>query len=231
MSVIKLDSIKEYNDKNNNSISCSRQYDGCTVFFKGSNNKIKIADGALLSNVIIHMDCDNGELSIGKHDSVNIPFKGIVRIGQDSKVLIGNNVTCSPIYISAVEGAKITIGEDCMFATSIILRSDDSHPIFDVRTGKRVNPAKDINIGNHVWVGERAMILGGTTIGDGSIVGMGSIVKKKFPNNCILAGIPARITRKHIAWERPHLSLSEPYMKPDSSCVKKSNYWNYTDDV
>lgn len=60
------------------------------------------------------------------------------------------------------------------------------------------------------------------------MVGLGSIVKGTFPNNCIVAGVPAKIIKKDIAWERPHLSTTKPYYKPNSSVVKKSIYWNKT---
>lgn len=231
MSIVKIDDLKEYNDENGNSIFSSTTYDGCVVIFRGGNNKVIIDEGAKISNLVIHLDCNYGTVHIGNHNKVTIPLKGTIRVGQNSSVIIGDNVTSSPLYISAVEGASVTIGDDCMFATSVILRTDDSHPIFDVRTEKRVNPARDIKLGSHVWVGERAVIFGGSVVGDGSIVGMGSILKRKCPNNCIVAGIPARVTRKNIAWERPHLSLSEPFMKPDSSSVAKSEYWNYTDEI
>ncbi|MBS0881305.1 acyltransferase [Pantoea sp. JGM49] len=229
--MVKLNKIENYNDAKGNSVQSKAIYEDCTVVFKGGNNKVHVDDGAKLSNLVIHLDCNNSSVFIGSHDAVSIPLKGTIRVGEDAQVIIGKNVTSSPVYISAVEGAKISIGDDCMISTSVIIRSDDSHPIFDVRTGKRVNPARDVVIGNHVWIGERAVILGGSVVGNGSIVGIGSIVKKKFPNNCIVAGIPAKITRKHIAWERPHLSLTEPYYKNDEAAVKKTGYWDYTDDI
>lgn len=44
----------------------------------------------------------------------------------------------------------------------------------------------------------------------------------------MIVGIPARIVRRNIAWERPHLSLTKPYYKPDASTVQKSASWNLT---
>ncbi len=41
-----------------------------------------------------------------------------------------------------------------------------------------------------------------TQIGNGSIIGAMSLVKSIIPNNCIAAGIPARVIRKNIAWSR-----------------------------
>ncbi len=57
-------------------------------------------------------------------------------------------------------------------------------------------------IGNHVWIGENALILKGVKIGDNSIVGAGSVVTKDVPNNSIVAGNPARIIKNNINWER-----------------------------
>jgi len=130
--------------------------------------------------------------------------------------------------ISAVEYSEITIGDDCMFASQNEIKTDDSHPIFDVRTGKRINMPKSIKIGNHVWLARRAVVLGGTSIGDGSVIGYNAIAKGKIPNNCIAVGTPTRVTKRDIALERPHLSASKPYDKPDKDSIPHSEYWNLT---
>ena len=108
--------------------------------------------------------------------------------------------------------------------------SPDGHPIFDVRTGLRINTSKPITVGNHVWLGIESVLLGGASLGSGSVVGARALVTKPFPNNCIVAGVPARVIRTDIAWERPHLSLVRPYYKPDASTITKSEYWNFTDE-
>ena len=108
---------------------------------------------------------------------------------------------------------------------------DDGHPIFDVRTGKRVNAARSIVIGNHVWLGLGACVLGGVTIGDGTVVGMRSVVTRSLPNNVVGAGSPAKVVKRNVAWERPHLTLDPPYRKPTVASVKKStDYWTLTVD-
>lgn len=80
----------------------------------------------------------------------------------------------------------------------------------------------------HVWLGWGACVLGGSTVGEGTVLGMGTILKGRVPNNVVAAGAPARVIRKDIAWERPHLSLVEPYYKPDASTIRKSRYWKLT---
>jgi acetyltransferase-like isoleucine patch superfamily enzyme len=55
-----------------------------------------------------------------------------------------------------------------------------------------VEIAKDVIIGNYVWVGSRVTILPGTELGDGCIVQAGAVVSGKFPANAIVGGNPAR---------------------------------------
>lgn len=49
-----------------------------------------------------------------------------------------------------------------------------------------------VNIGNNVFIGSHAMIIGGTAIGDNCIIGAGSVVTKDIPSNSVVAGVPAR---------------------------------------
>lgn len=96
-------------------------------------------------------------------------------------------------------------GETCIGMGTHPLDYISSSPIFFSKkngTGKRwVSKNVDfkeyntINIGNDVWIGSRAMILGGVTIGDGAVVGAGALVTKDVPPYAIVGGIPARIIR------------------------------------
>lgn len=112
--------------------------------------------------------------------------------------------------ITADLGTSILIGDDCMFSYDISMRSNDGHSIFDVVSKDNINSTDDVNrsrsivIGNHVWIGERAYILYNTQIGDGSIIGAMSLVKGRIPNNCIMAGIPAKVIKRNIAWSREY---------------------------
>lgn len=52
-----------------------------------------------------------------------------------------------------------------------------------------------INIGNDVWIGARAIVLDGITIGDGAIVGAGAVVTKNIPAYAVVGGVPAKVIR------------------------------------
>ncbi|HEX4298281.1 MAG TPA: CatB-related O-acetyltransferase, partial [Devosia sp.] len=54
---------------------------------------------------------------------------------------------------------------------------------------------RPVDIGNDVWIGARAGIMGGVSIGDGAIVGYGAVVTADVPAYAIVGGTPARIIR------------------------------------
>ena len=90
---------------------------------------------------------------------------------------------------------SITIGENVAIAKEVIIRGSDLHKVSNsVMTAPIV-------IGNHVWIGTRAMIMKGVTIGDGAVVAAGSIVTKDVPQNCVVAGVPAKIVKENITWK------------------------------
>ena len=49
-------------------------------------------------------------------------------------------------------------------------------------------------------------MLSNSEIGDGSIIGGNSVINKKFTNNCVVAGNPARLVRKDVAWDREEVN-------------------------
>lgn len=99
----------------------------------------------------------------------------------------GVEITCS---------SKITIGEGATIARDVVIRDYDGHTIKE----PNYKIAKPITIGNHVWIGNRAMILKGVTIGDGAIIAAGAIVTKDVPAGAVVAGVPARVVKENIEW-------------------------------
>ena len=55
-------------------------------------------------------------------------------------------------------------------------------------------------IGDRVWVGTRAIILKGVTIGDGAVVAAGAVVNKDVPPHAVVAGIPAKVVGSADSW-------------------------------
>ena len=72
---------------------------------------------------------------------------------------------------------KSPLGKGCAIARDVIIRDYDAHQILN--SGHEM--AKDVCIGEHVWIGTRAIILKGVTIGDGAVVAAGAVVTKDVP--------------------------------------------------
>ena len=89
-----------------------------------------------------------------------------------------------------------------MLAKNIEIRTGDSHCIFDTITGQKINPAKNVILQSHVWVGAHVKILKGVTISSNSVIGTSSVVTNNIPANCIAAGIPAKVIKTGTNWKR-----------------------------
>lgn len=176
-----------------------------TFDIKGSNNKIIIDDYVSLKNLTIFIrGCDN-LITIQK----NVRISGGSLWQEDSytEIHIGMNSTFERVHLAATENhSKIVIGEDCMFAYDIEVRTGDSHSILDFETNKRINYAENVAIGDHVWVAAHCVILKGVSIPNNSVVATGSIVTKPMlTENVIIGGNPAKIIKQNITWKRERL--------------------------
>lgn len=157
-----------------------------SFFIRGNNNTIIIGDGCSAYNVQFHIEQDGNAIYVGD---------GTTFHGRDAQA----------VHLAADEGSRILIGNDCMFAHSTQIRSTDSHSIID-DSGKRINPAKDVVIGNHCWIGLQCIILKGVELADRCVVAAGAVCSKKYEeSNCVIGGNPARVIKRNIDWDRKFL--------------------------
>jgi acetyltransferase-like isoleucine patch superfamily enzyme len=113
-----------------------------------------------------------------------------ITIGRS--VFLGRGVTIST---SNSGNSPITIGNDVMFAQDVMIIGGN-HAVADITVPIRMQGEGKqgaIIIGNDVWVGARAIVLTGVTIGDGAVIGAGAIVTRSIPANAIVVGNPARV--------------------------------------
>lgn len=94
-------------------------------------------------------------------------------------------------------GSEIHIGKNAHIAREASIRDYDGHYI----ESPSYRTAKPIYIGDNVWIGYRALIMKGVTIGEGSIIAANAVVTKDVPPHCIVAGNPAKIIRRNIKWK------------------------------
>lgn len=178
---------------------------GGNLFYKkyirivGNNNIIEFKKKSFLRKIPITVLGNDNHIIIGE----NVKFLGgnILCDGSKCIIEIGKGTSIQWAHINAQErNTVIKIGENCMFSLDVMIRTSDSHTIYDVNTKQRINDAKSVFIGNHVWLGISAYILKGVTIGDNCIIGIGSIVTHDIPSNSLAVGAPAKVIRKDVNW-------------------------------
>jgi acetyltransferase-like isoleucine patch superfamily enzyme len=175
----------------------------CKVDIQGSNNHIRIGDFCSFANVTFWIRGDDNHVDIS--DGVKFARGGSLHIEDNQCIIaIGRNSTFEDAHLAATEPrSRIVVGEDCMFAYDIDVRTGDSHSIIDMVTNRRINFAKDVSIDDHVWISAHCSILKGATIARNSVVATRSVVTKAFDREgIVLGGNPCRILKEQITWDR-----------------------------
>ena len=171
----------------------------------GDNNRISIAPGCVLSNVYFRIRGSGHQIEFGEKCRVS---RGAVLWFEDRAgvLRVGSGTTMVEVHIAVTENSKVIIGEDCMFANDIDIRTGDSHSVIDTQTGERLNFAGDVVISRHVWVAPHTVILKGVTIGENSIIATGAVVTKSCEAGVIMGGNPAKLIKTGVTWKRERLA-------------------------
>ncbi|MTI30972.1 acyltransferase [Xanthovirga aplysinae] len=97
-------------------------------------------------------------------------------------------------FIGASGGVEI--GDDVIMGQYISFHSENHNfQNKDVLIREQGVTSQGIKIGNDVWVGAKVTFLDGAEVGDHSVVAAGAVVKDKFPSNCVIGGVPAKVIR------------------------------------
>lgn len=110
-----------------------------------------------------------------------------------SHIYIGKNFFAN-YNCTILDIATVTIGDNCLFAPNVSLYTA-GHPMLLKDRLANIGTGAPITIGNGVWIGGGAIVIGGVEIGDNAIIGAGSVVTRDVPANAVVAGNPARILR------------------------------------
>lgn len=138
-------------------------------------------------------------ITIGENTTVLAYSRLQVYRGENNgRIEIGNN--CFLGYrLSILASEKVKIGNNVLMASdiSIVTHNHGINPELKMSYAGQPLSAKEIVIGDNVWIGDKAVILPGVTIGKGSVIGAGSIVTKSIPEYCVAVGNPAKIVKKY----------------------------------
>ncbi len=124
-------------------------------------------------------------------------FRPGIEIGDDVSFSEGVHITCID---------RMSIGRGVLFGSRVrVYVSDHNHGIYkgplqshpqEPPTHRKLGEGGVVEIGDHVWIGDNAVIVGPITIGRGSIVGANSVVRADVPEFTMVGGIPARALKR-----------------------------------
>lgn len=200
-------------DNGNSILADGAQLERCRIRISGSGNRLQFAPGSSIKDCEIEIIGDNHQLLIGE----NVILTQSVLWFEDHhcEINIGKGTTMQRNgHIAVTEPfRKINIGENCMFSFNVDIRNGDSHTIYMQDSGKRVNWASNVEIGNHVWLGAHTQIIGGAQIGENSIIGIRSLVNGVISENSVAVGTPAKVVKTGFTWDSKRWLEGDPGIK------------------
>lgn len=170
------------------------------IIFRGSGNILVCDKNVTLTNSTVEF---NGNHAIVYLNTNRHVYKLNASLNNDTVLYIEkNNYINQTVTIVLSEQKHCFIGNDNLFSLGVWIRNADPHLVYSAESLRRINLSKSIYIGDHVWIGQNAMLLKGTEIDSGSIVGGMSVVAgKKILHNESWAGNPCKKIKSGIFWE------------------------------
>ena len=133
------------------------------------------------------------------------------RVFDEPKLIIGNRVVLGHIT-SFLVNKEVVIEDDVKVASGVVIMDSDAHPQDAEERAADAPPyaqdIKPVRICRKAWIGQRAMIMKGVTIGEGAIVGAGSVVTHSVPPGAIVVGIPAHVVKTGVNTEAQPVGVS-----------------------
>lgn len=120
---------------------------------------------------------NDADLVIGEYADIG-EFTHITAMGH---MRIGDNFLC---------GRWVTITDNGHGKTSM-------YDLQQAPAGRRLFSKGNVTIGNNVWVGDKATILPGVTIGDGAVIAANAVVTKDVPAYSVVGGNPAKVIKQY----------------------------------
>lgn len=160
--------------------------------------KIRFNGTAVLEDGVKIDALSKGGMIVGANFSLGrnsiIECTGVIReLGET--LTIGENVGIAANAFISMRG-PVTIGDNTIFGPNVSIHAEN-HNFDDLDQPIRLQGAtrKGVTIGSDCWIGSKAVILDGVTIGNGVVVAAGAVVNKDIPDHAIVGGVPAKVIK------------------------------------
>jgi acetyltransferase-like isoleucine patch superfamily enzyme len=128
--------------------------------------------------------------------------RATVHLASQATLFIGDETTMAQTRIIG-SSTDIEIGSDCQIHDEVVMQCSDAHPVTDLETGQVVNAhRRRVQLGRHVLVCRRSLLLADLKIGDGVVVNPGSVVEGEVDAGAQVGGSPAVLVRPRVGWAR-----------------------------
>lgn len=127
-------------------------------------------------------------IRIGAHCAI---FDGAwLQTEQGGRLDIGDHTYLGhDVHIHAID--LVAIGDRCVLADGVFIGTADH----DRLNRSAVHGTGPVRIGDDVFLGQHAVVLGGVTVGDRATIGAGAVVTRDIPPGAVAVGVPARIAK------------------------------------
>jgi len=136
-------------------------------------------------------------IQIGKNVSFGKGCQLFAQGASGEEIIIKDNVAFNTnVMVNADIGGKIIIGSNALFAPNVVLRTSGhiySNPQKLIK--EQGHKSGVIEIGDDVWIGANAVVIGNIKIGMGAIVGAGAVVTKNVEPYSVVGGVPAKLIK------------------------------------
>ncbi len=124
--------------------------------------------------------------------------RGVRVVVDGGRLTIGHGTNVNGAGTKLLCAQEITIGAHCTFSWDVQVLDNDFHAL--TVDGVQRPSVAPVRIGDRVWVGTRAVVLKGVTIGEGAVVAAGTVVTADVPAGAVVAGVPARVIASADSW-------------------------------
>ena len=129
------------------------------------------------------------------HGTFSIYSNADISVNEDATLEIGGGFVNHGARIHCFNNIKI--GKWVYIGDDVAIRDSDGHEVI----GSNKPVSMPIVIEDHCWIGAKATLLKGVTIGEGAVVAAGALVSRNVPPHTLVAGIPARVVKENVSWQ------------------------------